>query len=104
MCSERLEPRFEVTRPLRLSTSKACGDSFMWPRVGESLVPRLALDRKLWRWPRGMNITPRWAGKNAATLRSLALVFERRHRLLAPIMTRDKFIKISLELMATHTV
>ena len=29
---------------------------------------------------------------------------ESRHRLLAPIMAKDEFIKISLELMATHAV
>ena len=29
---------------------------------------------------------------------------ERRHRLLAPIMAKDEFIKISLELMAAHAV
>ena len=29
---------------------------------------------------------------------------ERRHRLLAPIMAKDEFIQISLELMAAHAV
>src|ERR1019366_8100500 len=29
---------------------------------------------------------------------------ERRHRLLAPIMAKDEFVKISLELMAAHAV